>query len=121
MFRKFFLCIILSLLLVGALSAEAGYPVLLSLSALMLLAVCRKIRDAGDGAPVIFLTVSDLELGFSLGASDDVSKPFDSREVLARVKAVCPARRRNLITLCAWTPCAAWSASRANRAGWQWT
>jgi len=58
------------------------------------LAVCRKIRDAGDGVPILFLTVrdsvSDLELGFSLGASDYISKPFDIRELLARVKARLP-------------------------------
>jgi hypothetical protein len=40
MFRKFSLCAILCLLLVGALAADAGYPILLSLGALMLLAVC---------------------------------------------------------------------------------
>ena len=58
------------------------------------LAVCRKIRDAGDQTPIIFLTVrdsvSDLELGFVLGASDYISKPFDIRELLARVKARLP-------------------------------
>jgi DNA-binding response OmpR family regulator len=58
------------------------------------LAVCRKIRDAGDPLPIIFLTVrdsvSDLELGFSLGASDYISKPFDIRELMARVKARLP-------------------------------
>jgi len=58
------------------------------------LAVCRKIRDAGDPVPIIFLTVrdsvSDLEFGFSLGASDYMSKPFDIRELLARVKARLP-------------------------------
>ncbi len=58
------------------------------------LAVCRKIREAGDPVPIIFLTVrdsvSDLELGFTLGASDYMSKPFDIRELLARVKARLP-------------------------------
>ena len=58
------------------------------------LAVCRKIRDAGDPVPIIFLTVrdsvSDLELGFSLGASDYMPKPFEIRELLARVKARLP-------------------------------
>lgn len=58
------------------------------------LAVCRKIRDMGDPVPIIFLTVrdsvSDLEFGFSVGASDYVSKPFDMRELLARVKARLP-------------------------------
>lgn len=58
------------------------------------LAVCRKIRDAGDPLPILFLTVrdsvSDLEVGFSLGASDYIAKPFDVRELLARVKARLP-------------------------------
>jgi DNA-binding response OmpR family regulator len=58
------------------------------------LAVCRKIRDEGDPMPIIFLTVresvSDLEMGFALGASDYMSKPFDVRELLARVKARLP-------------------------------
>lgn len=58
------------------------------------LAVCRKIREAGDPVPIIFLTVresvSDLELGFAVGASDYVGKPFDVRELLARVKARLP-------------------------------
>jgi DNA-binding response OmpR family regulator len=58
------------------------------------LAVCRKVRDAGDQVPIIFLTVresvSDLEFGFSLGASDYIAKPFDIRELLARVKARLP-------------------------------
>lgn len=58
------------------------------------LAVCRKIRDQGDQVPIIFLTVrdsvSDLEFGFSVGASDYISKPFDIRELLARVKARLP-------------------------------
>ncbi len=58
------------------------------------LAVCRKIRESGDAVPIIFLTVrdsvSDLEVGFSLGASDYMSKPFDVRELLARIKARLP-------------------------------
>ncbi len=58
------------------------------------LAVCRKIRDHDDMVPIIFLTVrdsvSDLEIGFSFGANDYISKPFDIRELLARVKARLP-------------------------------
>jgi two-component system OmpR family response regulator/two-component system alkaline phosphatase synthesis response regulator PhoP len=77
---------------------ESEHPVLIILDIEMPdpngLAVCRKIREAGDGAPIIFLTVrdsvSDLELGFTLGASDYMSKPFDIRELLARVKARLP-------------------------------
>lgn len=58
------------------------------------LAVCRKIRESGDAVPIIFLTVrdsvSDLEVGFGLGASDYMGKPFDVRELLARIKARLP-------------------------------
>jgi len=60
------------------------------------LAVCRTLRERGDKTPVIMLTVrdsmSDLEIGFDLGASDYVTKPFDIRELLARIKARLPPR-----------------------------
>src|SRR5207237_518896 len=77
---------------------ESEHPALLILDIEMPepngLAVCRKIRESGDPVPIIFLTgrdgISDLELGFSLGASDYVTKPFDIRELLARVKARLP-------------------------------
>ena len=81
---------------------ETEHPALLVLDIEMPdpngLAVCRRIREAGDPVPIIFLTVrdsvSDLELGFSLGASDYVAKPFDMRELLARVKARLPRDRQ---------------------------
>jgi DNA-binding response OmpR family regulator len=77
---------------------ETAHPALLILDIEMPepngLAVCRKIRDAGDPVPIVFLTVrdsvSDLEQGFALGASDYIAKPFDMRELLARVKARLP-------------------------------
>jgi DNA-binding response OmpR family regulator len=77
---------------------ETEHPALLVLDIEMPdpngLAVCRKIREMGDPVPIIFLTVrdsvSDLELGFGLGASDYLGKPFDMRELLARVKARLP-------------------------------
>lgn len=53
--------------------------------------VCRRIRAAGD-TPVIMLTAKgetfDKVLGLELGADDYVVKPFDAKEVVARVKAV---------------------------------
>jgi len=56
--------------------------------------VCRQLRERGDETPVIFLTVrdsiTDLELGFQVGANDYITKPFDVRELLARIKARLP-------------------------------
>ena len=53
--------------------------------------VCRRIR-AADNTPVIMLTAKgetfDKVLGLELGADDYVVKPFDSKEVVARIKAV---------------------------------
>ena len=39
MFRKFALCTILCLLMAAALAADSGYPILLGMGALMLLAI----------------------------------------------------------------------------------
>ena len=53
--------------------------------------VCRRIRAQGQ-TPVIMLTAKgetfDKVLGLELGADDYVVKPFDSKEVVARIKAV---------------------------------
>lgn len=58
--------------------------------------VCREIRKTSS-APIIMLTakgeVFDKVLGLELGADDYVTKPFDAKEVMARVKAVL--RRTN--------------------------
>ena len=52
---------------------------------------CRRIRKLGD-TPVIMLTAKgetfDKVLGLELGADDYVVKPFDTKEVVARIKAV---------------------------------
>ena len=53
--------------------------------------VCREIRKKSD-LPIIMLTAKgetfDRVLGLELGADDYIPKPFDTKEVVARVKAV---------------------------------
>lgn len=53
--------------------------------------VCREIRKKSN-TPIIMLTAKgetfDKILGLELGADDYVSKPFDSKEVVARIKAI---------------------------------
>ena len=58
--------------------------------------VCRTIR-AKSRVPIIMVTAKDSEidkvLGLELGADDYVTKPFSSRELVARIRAVL---RRNV-------------------------
>ena len=53
--------------------------------------VCREIRKRSN-VPVIMVTAKDSEIdkvvGLELGADDYVTKPFSSRELIARIKAV---------------------------------
>ena len=53
--------------------------------------VCREIRKTSE-VPIIMLTAKgetfDKVFGLELGADDYVVKPFDSKEVVARIKAV---------------------------------
>lgn len=55
------------------------------------LTLCRKLRETSR-LPVIMLTAlgehSDRVVGLEMGADDYVTKPFDPRELLARIKAV---------------------------------
>jgi DNA-binding response OmpR family regulator len=55
--------------------------------------ICKKIREKGDPTPIIFLTGEKKEeidkvLGLELGGDDYIVKPFGSRELIARIKAV---------------------------------
>lgn len=53
--------------------------------------VCKQIR-ATNSVPIIMLTAKDSELdkvlGLELGADDYVTKPYSSRELIARIRAV---------------------------------
>ncbi len=53
--------------------------------------VCREIRKFSE-TPIIMLTakgeIFDCVLGLELGADDYVTKPFDTKEIVARIKAV---------------------------------
>ena len=61
-------------------------------------AVCKSIRADGD-TPVIMLTAKsetdDKITGLKAGADDYITKPFEMREVLARIEAVLRRTERN--------------------------
>ncbi len=62
--------------------------------------VLETIRKRGDKTPVIFLSaksdVDDKVKGFELGGDDFLSKPFSSKELLVRLKAIL--RRKDGLT-----------------------
>ena len=54
--------------------------------------LCRSLRSSGDNTPIIMLTARsedhDRIHGLELGADDYLPKPFNTRELLARIRAV---------------------------------
>ena len=56
------------------------------------LSVCRRLRGAGDSTPIIMLTAKgedvDRIVGLEMGADDYLPKPFNPRELVARIHAV---------------------------------
>ena len=56
------------------------------------LAVCRRLRAAGESVPIIMLTAKgedvDRIVGLEMGADDYLAKPFNPRELVARIQAV---------------------------------
>jgi len=54
--------------------------------------VCRRLRHSRSDVPILMLTARDEDidkiLGLELGADDYLTKPFNPRELVARVKAI---------------------------------
>jgi DNA-binding response OmpR family regulator len=77
----------------AALSAPVGDFVLLDLGLPDIdgIDVCRRLREAGD-VPIIMLTArgdeADRVLGLEIGADDYMAKPFSTRELVARMRAI---------------------------------
>ncbi|MBU3825279.1 MAG: response regulator [Candidatus Oceanisphaera merdipullorum] len=63
------------------------------------LTLCRELRGQGNQVPIIMLTAvgeeTDRIVGLEMGADDYLPKPFNPRELLARIKAVL--RRQSFI------------------------
>lgn len=58
--------------------------------------VLKELRARGNGIPIIILTakseIDDRVLGLDSGANDYLTKPFDTRELLARIRAMTRTR-----------------------------
>lgn len=54
--------------------------------------ICKQLRSQGNQVPIIMLTARDEDidkiLGLELGADDYLTKPFNPRELVARIKAI---------------------------------
>ncbi len=54
--------------------------------------ICRRIREAGNRVPILFLTAKDLEedrvRGLEAGGDDYLPKPFGMKELIARIESI---------------------------------
>lgn len=71
--------------------------------------ICRRVREQGLDVPIIMLTAkgheSDIVLGLNLGADDYVTKPFSTRELLARAEASLRRRRQEELKVYRFADC----------------
>ena len=65
------------------------------------LAICRRLRSASELVPIIMLTAKgedvDRIIGLEMGADDYLTKPFNPRELVARIHAVLRRHRDQLV------------------------
>ena len=56
------------------------------------LSICRRLRSQNNPIPIIMVTAKGEEVdrivGLEIGADDYIPKPFNPRELLARIRAV---------------------------------
>jgi DNA-binding response OmpR family regulator len=78
--------------------------------------ICRRVRQKGIDVPIIMLTAkgqeSDVVLGLNLGADDYVTKPFSTKELLARAEAFLRRRRQKELEVYRFGQCELHMASR---------
>ena len=71
------------------------------------LSICRRLRNSSNNTPIIMLTAKGEDVyrivGLEVGADDYLTKPFNPRELLARVQAVL---RRRIVPAVAGAPVA---------------
>lgn len=66
------------------------------------ISVVKEIRASGNGVPILILTakseIDDRVLGLDSGADDYLSKPFATKELLARIRALTRRKGENNVT-----------------------
>ena len=64
------------------------------------LSICRRLRQKENDIPIVMLTAKgdevDRIIGLELGADDYIPKPFNPRELLARLKAILRRRAKEV-------------------------
>ncbi|WP_282098182.1 two-component system response regulator OmpR [Pseudoalteromonas sp. MMG010] len=64
------------------------------------LAICKRLRQKENEIPIVMLTAKgdevDRIIGLELGADDYIPKPFNPRELLARIKAILRRRAKEV-------------------------